>query len=501
MGFRELGVGSRDELRKAAQDFLVAQVSGISELRRFDKNPSPGQTLIVTDVLILGEPTTSLYKWESGSFEPDDGEGVISIPGTDRGRWIRQENSASIESQTIAEQAAADAAAAEAAAAASAADAAAAEATANAAQAAADAAQATADANTLNKVDRAGDTMTGALVVEDRITIDRDNDVADADLFLRADTGQQARVDMIINNVITGTFATISDAVRMVNQLPGNGVEICILPDGIIEMRPQDNTTIDDQEVHVVGVGASGRPILRLKTDNAGAEQDRAVLFWNQAANRIQLDNRTPATDFEMRISDTLTTPNDQLTFKFSSGAIKTPMWQEDNVPTDKVVTDSILDGAVTLAKMATDSVDTAQLVDDAVTNAKIADDAVDTPQLANLAVNNARIDNLAVTNSKIAEDTIQANKFSRGSTTGTANWTAGGVGNMQTFALSLTSSRLYYAVEITSVVGGDNHHFMAYLDAPGGDNQPTQVRLIRHHGGSAAKDVNLTLYYLNATF
>jgi hypothetical protein len=73
------------------------------------------------------------------------------------------------------------------------------------------------------------------------------------------------------------------------------------------------------------------------------------------------------------------------------------------------VVTAKILDGAVTLGKLAGNSVDAS----------KIVDGSVGTAELANLAVTNAKLADAAITNAKLADASVSNSKLAGGSITG----------------------------------------------------------------------------------
>ena len=87
-------------------------------------------------------------------------------------------------------------------------------------------------------------------------------------------------------------------------------------------------------------------------------------------------------------------------------------------LPASSIVTSSILDGAVTEAKIAVNSVDNQNIKNGAVATTKIADAAVTTAKLADNAITAAKISADSVTTVKIADDSITDAKLQSDSVT-----------------------------------------------------------------------------------
>lgn len=100
-------------------------------------------------------------------------------------------------------------------------------------------------------------------------------------------------------------------------------------------------------------------------------------------------------------------TITDDRTFRKSTMVVA-PGGLLDNV----VTTNSIINGAVTNAKMGANSVNTTQLVNDSVTQAKIAAGAVSTTELADNSVTAAKLASNAVETAKILDANVTAAKL-----------------------------------------------------------------------------------------
>jgi len=84
--------------------------------------------------------------------------------------------------------------------------------------------------------------------------------------------------------------------------------------------------------------------------------------------------------------------------------------WKFFNSSGQEIVSDTVADGSITLAKMAANSIDSNQYVDDSIDNVHLADNAVDTAEIAADAVSNAKLANMAANTVKVNATTGSAN-------------------------------------------------------------------------------------------